>query len=107
MANNILMKKALEVDSKSASSSESSSKVSNSGSNNGSCKTDGVKIESDCKNCMKECKICNIYAYLTIKSVGLCMPKKHIKLMWLVRYDPIRVIPNNKLHKHLQYLFMI
>ncbi|MFS7977926.1 hypothetical protein Hanom_Chr10g00909711 [Helianthus anomalus] len=33
--------------------------------------------------------------------VGFCMPKTHIKLMWLVRYDPSRVIPKYKLDKHL------
>ncbi|MFS7929926.1 hypothetical protein Hanom_Chr04g00338151 [Helianthus anomalus] len=61
MADKVLMTKALEVDSKSASSSESSSKVSSSCSNNESGKTDGAKIESDCRNCMKECKVCSTH----------------------------------------------
>ncbi|MFS8033744.1 hypothetical protein Hanom_Chr17g01573191 [Helianthus anomalus] len=67
MADKVHMTKALEVDSKFASSSKSSNKVSNSGSNNGSGKTDSAKTESDCQNCMKECKVCSTYAYLTIK----------------------------------------
>ncbi|MFS7890255.1 hypothetical protein Hanom_Chr06g00555501 [Helianthus anomalus] len=69
MVEKVLMTKALEVDSKSASSSESSSKVSRSGSNNESINTDGAKTESDCKNCMKECKVCSTYAYLTNKRI--------------------------------------
>ncbi|MFS7961950.1 hypothetical protein Hanom_Chr08g00720941 [Helianthus anomalus] len=64
-----LMEKALEVDSKSASSSESSSKVSSSGSNNESGKTDCANIESVCRNCMKECKVCNTHAYLSNKRI--------------------------------------
>ncbi|KAF5818555.1 putative transcription factor interactor and regulator CCHC(Zn) family [Helianthus annuus] len=69
MADKVLMTKALQVDSKSASSSESTNKVSSSGSNNGSGKTDGAKTDSDCKNCMKECKVCSTYAYLTNKKI--------------------------------------
>ncbi|MFS8006744.1 hypothetical protein Hanom_Chr14g01252771 [Helianthus anomalus] len=65
MDDRVLLTKALEVDYKSASSSESSNKVSSSGSNNGSGKTDGAKTDSDCKNSMKECKVCKTYAYLT------------------------------------------
>ncbi|XP_021985844.1 uncharacterized protein LOC110882051 [Helianthus annuus] len=65
MADKVLMAKELEVDSKTAS--ESISKVSKSGSNNESGKTDKAKIESDCKNCMKDCKVCSTNAYLTAK----------------------------------------
>ncbi|MFS7996933.1 hypothetical protein Hanom_Chr12g01135801 [Helianthus anomalus] len=65
MADKVLNAKELEVDSKYAF--EATSKVSKSGSNNESGKTDGAKTESDCKNCMKECKVCSTHAYLTLK----------------------------------------
>ncbi|MFS8034058.1 hypothetical protein Hanom_Chr17g01576731 [Helianthus anomalus] len=66
IADKVLMAKKLEVDSKSVS--ESTSKVSKSCSNNESGKTDEAKTESDCKNCMKECKVCSTHAYLTLKN---------------------------------------
>ncbi|MFS7946494.1 hypothetical protein Hanom_Chr06g00536931 [Helianthus anomalus] len=66
MADKVLIAKELEVDSKSAS--ESTSKVSCSCSTNESGKTNGAKIESDCKNCMKDCKVCSTHAYLTLKT---------------------------------------
>ncbi|KAM0046020.1 putative transcription factor interactor and regulator CCHC(Zn) family [Helianthus debilis subsp. tardiflorus] len=69
MANQVLMAKALEVDSKSASSSESSGKVSSSGSDNESGKTDCAKTESVCRNCMKECKVCSTHKYLANKRI--------------------------------------
>ncbi|MFS7905571.1 hypothetical protein Hanom_Chr01g00049231 [Helianthus anomalus] len=64
MADQALMAKALEVDSKSASSSESSGKVSSSGSENESGKADSAKTESVCKGCTKECNVCNTHTYL-------------------------------------------
>ncbi|MFS8019603.1 hypothetical protein Hanom_Chr15g01405681 [Helianthus anomalus] len=67
MSDKVLMAKALEVDSKSTSSSESTSKVNNSVSTNESGKTDSAKTESDCRNCMKECKVCSTHAYLSLK----------------------------------------
>ncbi|XP_022026823.1 myosin-2 heavy chain, non muscle-like [Helianthus annuus] len=66
MADKVLRAKELEVDSKTAS--ESRSKVSKSGSNNESGKTGKAKTESDCKNCMKDCKVCSTNAYLTVKN---------------------------------------
>ncbi|MFS7966061.1 hypothetical protein Hanom_Chr09g00769471 [Helianthus anomalus] len=69
MADKVLMAKALEVNSKSASSPESSSKVSSSGSNNESGKTDCANTESVCRNCMKEYKVCSTHAYLSIKKI--------------------------------------
>ncbi|MFS7911118.1 hypothetical protein Hanom_Chr02g00114271 [Helianthus anomalus] len=65
MVDKVLMAKELEVDSKSAS--ESTSKVSKSGSNNESGNTDKAKTESDCKNCMKDCKVFSTNAYLMLK----------------------------------------
>ncbi|MFS7996365.1 hypothetical protein Hanom_Chr12g01129081 [Helianthus anomalus] len=64
MANKVLMAKALEVDSKYASSSESSRKVSSSGSENESGKAVSAQTESVCKGCMKDCNVCNTHAYL-------------------------------------------
>ncbi|MFS7961940.1 hypothetical protein Hanom_Chr08g00720841 [Helianthus anomalus] len=61
MADQVLMAKALEVDSKSASSSESSRKISSSGSENESGKADCAQTEKVSKGCMKECKICNTH----------------------------------------------
>ncbi|MFS7997377.1 hypothetical protein Hanom_Chr12g01141061 [Helianthus anomalus] len=67
MADKVLMTKALKVDSKSTSSSEG--KVSSSDSKNGPGKKYTAKTESDCRNCIKECKVCNTYAYLTNKRI--------------------------------------
>ncbi|MFS7905790.1 hypothetical protein Hanom_Chr01g00051821 [Helianthus anomalus] len=69
MTDQVLMAKALEVDSKSASSSESSGKVSCSGSENESGKADCAKTESVCRRCTKECKVCNTHAYLSNKII--------------------------------------
>ncbi|XP_022030804.1 golgin subfamily A member 6-like protein 1 [Helianthus annuus] len=65
MADQVMMAKALEVDSTSASESESSEKVSSSGSDSEPCKAENAKSESDRRNCMKECKVCNIHEYLS------------------------------------------
>ncbi|MFS7919015.1 hypothetical protein Hanom_Chr03g00207951 [Helianthus anomalus] len=65
MADQVMMAKALEVDTKSASESESSSKVSSVGSNVEPCKAEKAKSDSDCKNCMKECKVCNTHEYVS------------------------------------------
>ncbi|MFS7996950.1 hypothetical protein Hanom_Chr12g01135981 [Helianthus anomalus] len=65
MAEKVLATKEIEVDSKSAY--ESKCKVSSSGSTDESGKTDKAKIESDCKNCMKNCKVCSTHAYLSAK----------------------------------------
>ncbi|KAJ0786545.1 putative transcription factor interactor and regulator CCHC(Zn) family [Helianthus annuus] len=73
MADKVLMAKALEVDSKSAS--ESTSKVSSSGSNNESGKTDGANTESVCRNCTKECKVCSTHAYLSNKTIQYLVEK--------------------------------
>ncbi|MFS7962804.1 hypothetical protein Hanom_Chr08g00730801 [Helianthus anomalus] len=59
MADQVLMAKALEVDTKSASDSESSSKVSSVSPNDESGKDQEIKFKSDCRNCMKACKVCN------------------------------------------------
>ncbi|MFS7926510.1 hypothetical protein Hanom_Chr04g00297881 [Helianthus anomalus] len=56
MVDQIMMAKALEVDSKSALESESSGKVSSNGSNVEPGKAEKAKSESDCMNCMKEGK---------------------------------------------------
>ncbi|MFS7929106.1 hypothetical protein Hanom_Chr04g00328611 [Helianthus anomalus] len=64
MANQVLMAKALEVDSKSASKSESSEKVSSSGSDNEPGKAKNAKFESVCRGCTRECKVCNTHEYL-------------------------------------------
>ncbi|MFS8034349.1 hypothetical protein Hanom_Chr17g01580131 [Helianthus anomalus] len=55
MADQVLMAKALEVDSKPASSSESSGKVSSSDSDNESAKADSAQTESVCRGCTKGC----------------------------------------------------
>ncbi|MFS7964090.1 hypothetical protein Hanom_Chr08g00746101 [Helianthus anomalus] len=65
MADQVLMAKALVVDSKSASKSESSEKVSSSGSNNKPGKAENAKYESVCRGCMRECKVCNTHEYLS------------------------------------------
>ncbi|KAJ0458544.1 putative transcription factor interactor and regulator CCHC(Zn) family [Helianthus annuus] len=60
MADKVLAAKALEVDSKSVS--ESKSQVSSNASSSESGKK--VKGDSDCKHCMKNCKVCSTQAYL-------------------------------------------
>ncbi|MFS7919141.1 hypothetical protein Hanom_Chr03g00209331 [Helianthus anomalus] len=65
MADQIMMAKALEVDSTSACESESSEKVSSSGSDSEPGKAENAKSESDRRNCMKECKVCNTHEYLS------------------------------------------
>ncbi|KAM0035747.1 putative transcription factor interactor and regulator CCHC(Zn) family [Helianthus debilis subsp. tardiflorus] len=65
MADKFLAAKELEVDSKSGT--ESKSKVSSNDSTNESGKTDKAKIESDFKNCMKDCKVCSTHAYISGK----------------------------------------
>ncbi|MFS8017923.1 hypothetical protein Hanom_Chr15g01386071 [Helianthus anomalus] len=65
MTDKVLAAKVLMVDPKSAS--ESTSKVSSSDSTNESGKTDKAKTESECKNCMKDCKVCSTNACLTVK----------------------------------------
>ncbi|XP_021991517.1 spindle pole body component 110-like [Helianthus annuus] len=65
MADKVLAAKELEVDSK--TTSKSTSQVSCSDSTNGSGKTDKAKTESDCKNCMKDCKVCSTRAYPNAK----------------------------------------
>ncbi|KAJ0743532.1 putative transcription factor interactor and regulator CCHC(Zn) family [Helianthus annuus] len=69
MADQVLMAKALEVDSKSASSSDLSGKVSSSGSENESGKAVSAQKESVCKGCTKECKVCNTHTYLSNKRI--------------------------------------
>ncbi|MFS8002952.1 hypothetical protein Hanom_Chr13g01208121 [Helianthus anomalus] len=66
MADQILMAKALEVDSKSASKYDSSKKVSSSGSDNEPGNDESAKTESVCRGCTKECKVCNTREYLSI-----------------------------------------
>ncbi|MFS8003146.1 hypothetical protein Hanom_Chr13g01210481 [Helianthus anomalus] len=65
MADQVLMAKALEVDSKSASKSESTEKVSSSGSDNEPGKAQNAKTKSVCRGCMRECKVCNTHEYLS------------------------------------------
>ncbi|MFS7945832.1 hypothetical protein Hanom_Chr06g00528761 [Helianthus anomalus] len=69
MADQVIIAKAIEVDSKSTSSSGSSGKVSSSGSENESGKADCAKTESVCRGCMKECKVYNTHAYLSNKRI--------------------------------------
>ncbi|MFS7916198.1 hypothetical protein Hanom_Chr02g00174301 [Helianthus anomalus] len=65
MADKVLVAKELEV--KSKSRIESKSKFSSNDSKNESGKTDKAKSESDCKNCMKDYKVCSTLAYLSGK----------------------------------------
>ncbi|XP_022024576.1 paramyosin-like [Helianthus annuus] len=67
MADKVLAAKELEVDSKSGT--ESKNKVSSNDSTNESGKTDKAKIESDCKNCMKDYKVCSAHTYLSGKKI--------------------------------------
>ncbi|MFS8034016.1 hypothetical protein Hanom_Chr17g01576241 [Helianthus anomalus] len=69
MVDQVLMVKALEVDSKSDSSSESSGKVSSSGSENESGKAECAKTENVCRGCTKECKVCNTLHYFSNKRI--------------------------------------
>ncbi|MFS8021212.1 hypothetical protein Hanom_Chr16g01424801 [Helianthus anomalus] len=59
MADQVLMAKALQVDTKSASESESSSMVSSVSPTVESGKAQETKTESDCRNCMKAYNVCN------------------------------------------------
>ncbi|MFS7936581.1 hypothetical protein Hanom_Chr05g00417241 [Helianthus anomalus] len=65
MEDQVLMAKALELDSKYASKSESSEKVSSSGLENEPGKDESAKTESVCIGCTKECKVCNTRDYLS------------------------------------------
>ncbi|KAJ0715074.1 putative transcription factor interactor and regulator CCHC(Zn) family [Helianthus annuus] len=65
MADQVMMEKALEVDSTYASKSDSSEKVSSSGSDSEPGKAENAKSESVCRNCMRECKVCNTHEYLS------------------------------------------
>ncbi|MFS8003809.1 hypothetical protein Hanom_Chr13g01218251 [Helianthus anomalus] len=56
MVDQVLMAKALEVDTESASESELSSKVSSVSPNVELGKAQETKSEGDCRNCMKPCK---------------------------------------------------
>ncbi|MFS7997565.1 hypothetical protein Hanom_Chr12g01143251 [Helianthus anomalus] len=73
MADKVLMAKEQEVDFKSAS--KSTNEFSCSSSTNESGKTEKSKKESDCKNCIKECKVCITTAYLTVKKTGELVEK--------------------------------
>ncbi|MFS7967688.1 hypothetical protein Hanom_Chr09g00788691 [Helianthus anomalus] len=95
MADKVLMAKELEVDSKSAS--ESTSKVSNSGSNNESGKSDGAKTESDCKNCMKECKVCSTHAYLTLKMTQELVEKVEMVETQILNRDKLMRASNKRI----------
>ncbi|MFS7935628.1 hypothetical protein Hanom_Chr05g00405811 [Helianthus anomalus] len=68
MADKVLMVKELEVHFKSPS--KSTNKVSGNRSSVETGKTEKGKTESDCKNCMKDCKVCRTNAYLTVKKTG-------------------------------------
>ncbi|MFS7899281.1 hypothetical protein Hanom_Chr00s050994g01779921 [Helianthus anomalus] len=57
MVDQVMMAKTLEVDTKSASKSKSSGKVSYVGSNVEPCKAEKATTGSDCRNCMKACKL--------------------------------------------------
>ncbi|MFS7945228.1 hypothetical protein Hanom_Chr06g00521731 [Helianthus anomalus] len=65
MADQVMMAKALEVDSKSASKSESSVKVNSSDLDSEPGKAENAKSESVCRSCMRECKVYNIHEYLS------------------------------------------
>ncbi|MFS7893759.1 hypothetical protein Hanom_Chr00s001102g01673871 [Helianthus anomalus] len=65
MADQVMMAKALEVDSTSTSESDSSEKVSSSSSDSESGKAENAKSESVCRNCMRECKVCKTHGYLS------------------------------------------
>ncbi|MFS7928276.1 hypothetical protein Hanom_Chr04g00318901 [Helianthus anomalus] len=95
MADKVLMAKELEVDSKSAS--ESTSKVSKSGSNNELGKTDGAKTKSDCKNCMKECKVCSTHAYLTLKKTQDLVEKVEMVEKQILNRDKLMRASNERI----------
>ncbi|XP_022019397.1 uncharacterized protein LOC110919440 [Helianthus annuus] len=100
MADKVLMAKELEVDSKSAS--ESTNKVSCSGSTNKLGKTDKAKKESDCKNCMKECKVCITNAYLTVKKTEVLTTKVKMVEDQILSRDKLK--ENEKLiHENRQH----
>ncbi|KAJ0490443.1 putative transcription factor interactor and regulator CCHC(Zn) family [Helianthus annuus] len=88
MADKVLMTKALEVDSKFASSFEG--QVSSSDSESGSGKSNSAKAESGCRNCMKECKVYSTHAYFTnkriqelVEKVDMVENKFQIEINWL------------------------
>ncbi|MFS8019327.1 hypothetical protein Hanom_Chr15g01402501 [Helianthus anomalus] len=64
MVDQVLMAKALEVDTKSASEYGSSIKVSSVSPNVESGKGQETKSKGDCRNCMKACKVCNTHEFL-------------------------------------------
>ncbi|MFS7964306.1 hypothetical protein Hanom_Chr08g00748681 [Helianthus anomalus] len=78
MADKVMMAKALEVDSTCASESETSKKVSSSGSDSEPGKAENAKSESDCRNCMKGCKVCNTHEYLSRSQIQELINKINI-----------------------------
>ncbi|XP_022032228.1 uncharacterized protein LOC110933307 [Helianthus annuus] len=95
MADKVLAAKELEVDSKFAS--KSTSEVSKSGSINESGKTDKAKTESDCKNCMKDCKVCSTNAYLTSKKTEELVAKVKMFEDQILSRDKLMIASNERI----------
>ncbi|XP_035834106.1 uncharacterized protein LOC110882178 [Helianthus annuus] len=91
MADKVLAAKELEVESKSRT--ESKSKVSSNDSKNELGKTDKAESKSDCKNCMKDYKVCSTIAYLS--------GKKTEELTERVREVENQILSRDKLLKAL------
>ncbi|MFS7967804.1 hypothetical protein Hanom_Chr09g00790041 [Helianthus anomalus] len=75
MADQVMMVKALEVDTKSASESESSNKISLVGHNGEAGKSHETKTESGCRNCMKSCKVCNTNEFVLKSNIQVLTSK--------------------------------
>ncbi|MFS7945610.1 hypothetical protein Hanom_Chr06g00526311 [Helianthus anomalus] len=75
----------------------STSKVSKSGSNNESGKTHCAKTESDCKNCMKECKVCSTHAYLTVKKTQDLVEKVEMVEKQILNRDKLLRASNERI----------
>ncbi|MFS7978191.1 hypothetical protein Hanom_Chr10g00912671 [Helianthus anomalus] len=99
MANQVMMAKALEVDSTSASESDSSEKVSSSSSDSEPGKAENAKSESDCRNCLKECKVCNTHEYLSRSQIQELTNKINILNKELIGRDKLIKSSTDKINE--------
>ncbi|MFS8025016.1 hypothetical protein Hanom_Chr16g01470061 [Helianthus anomalus] len=99
MEDQVMMEKALEVDSKSTSESESSEKVSSSGSDSELGKAEKDKSERDCRNCMKECKVCNTHEYLLKSQIQKLTDKINILQKNVIDRDKLVRSSTDKINK--------
>ncbi|XP_021984799.1 chromosome partition protein Smc-like [Helianthus annuus] len=92
MADKVLAAKALKVDSKSVS--DSKSQVSSNASTSASGKK--IKSDNDCKNCMKECKVCSTITYLNGKKVDDLTDRVRSVEDQILNHDKMLKASNNR-----------